>query len=79
MKEYPKFLKSMPSFLGFNPRDFILIGVALVVALLFKLPPFYPLLLAVLFSFGWKFMAKRIDLVGFFLPRSRRITIRREP
>jgi len=78
VKEYPKFLKSMPSFLGFNPKDFIIIGVALVLALLFKLPPFYPLLLAVLISFGWKFLAKRIDLVGFFMPRFQRIVIRRD-
>jgi uncharacterized membrane-anchored protein YitT (DUF2179 family) len=77
MREYPKFLKAMPSFLGFGPKDFVIIGIALVVAILFRLPPFYPLLLAVLASFSWKFLAKRFDLLGFLLPRSSSMVIRR--
>lgn len=77
MREYPKFLKSMPSFLGFNPKDFIIIGCALVVSILFKWSPFIPLCLAVFISFAWKFLAKRFDLIGFFLPRTQKIVIRR--
>jgi len=77
MRRYPKFLKVLPSFSGLTPVDFIALGLGLMVSSLFALAPLVGLLLMLGLIGISKLVRQHFDVVGFFLPRQRTITIQR--
>lgn len=77
MRRYPKFLKVLPSFSGLTPVDFISLGLGLLVSSLLALAPLTGLILMLGLIGVSKLIRQHFDVVGFFLPRQKRIIIPR--
>lgn len=76
MRTYPKFLKSMPTFLGLSPVDLIGLGLGLFMSLILGLTPITSFVVAMSLMTVSKMVRTYFDVVGFLLPQSKRLTLR---
>lgn len=76
MRTYPKYLKTMPSFLGLFPSDLFGIAVALILSSIFGFSQVWTLLIAIVLVGLGKAMRRYVDIVGLMLPWKKTIYIK---
>lgn len=73
MRRYPRFLKTMPEFLGISFPEVGIILLSLWVCLILNIGPHF----ALIFSIGgillFKVIKKNFDFIGFMVPRKKSI------
>lgn len=73
MRNYPKFLKTLPEFYGLGFPDLGVLMVMLYFSMLFNLRPVVSIILSGLAILAAKFIRKNMDFVGWILPRNKEI------
>ena len=73
MKKYPRFLNSMPVFLGISFPEVGIILISLWLSLILKTPSYYALIFSSIGIFLSKFIKRNFDLVGFLVPRRKEL------
>lgn len=69
MRQFPKYLKVMPTFMGLVPGDLLSIGTALFIGMILGWGTISTLGLAIIFVGFMKLINRYVDVVGFVLPR----------
>jgi hypothetical protein len=69
MRQFPKYLKVMPTFMGLVPSDLLSIGTALFIGMILGWGTIPTLGLAIIFVGFMKLINRYVDVVGFVLPR----------
>jgi hypothetical protein len=75
MRQFPKYLKVMPTFMGLVPADLLSIGSALFIGMILGWGMIPTLGLAIILVGVMKVIRRYVDFVGFLLPRKRELYI----
>ena len=76
MRQYPRFLNSMPVFLGISFPEVGIILISLWLCLILSCPSYYALIFSLIGILISKIIRKNFDLIGFVVPRKKELFLR---